>query len=459
MTVVIGCGAGFSGDRTDAAIPLVEALLTYDAPRALMFETLGERTLAAAQLRRVADPLGGDEPLLEAFLSPVLGDCLSADITVLGNFGAANPEAARRRVAALARASGFPGAHLGVVSGDDVRDRLESLDWTAWEGERRALPSGDSVVAANVYLGAEPLIEALRRQAQVVITGRVADPALALAPLCHHHDWLLDDWDRLAAGALAGHLIECGAQVTGGYFADPGVKDVPGLAELGYPIVEVERDGRLIVTKPLGTGGMVTEQTVKEQLLYEIHDPSAYITPDVVLDLTGVKIRQIGRDRVAVSGVRGRPRPATLKTTISFLDGFQGEAEISYAGPNAAARARLARETLRQRLSRRCPPDLRSRFDMIGVSSVFDGDTVAWGDTSREPVEDVRLRLAVEHDLREIVELATQELLALYCCGPAGGGGVRRHHSRRLKTASYLVPREQVKPQVAIYQGDSTHGQ
>lgn len=459
MTVVIGCGAGFSGDRTDAAVPLVEALLTYDAPRALMFETLGERTLAAAQLRRVVDPEGGDEPLLDAFLAPVLGDCLSANITVLGNFGAANPEAAQRRVATLARASGFPEAQLGVVSGDDVRDRLEMLDWTAWEGERRALPSGNSVVAANVYLGAEPLIEALRRQAQVVITGRVADPALALAPLCHHHDWPLDDWDRLAAGALAGHLIECGAQVTGGYFADPGVKEVPGLAELGYPIVEVERDGRLVVTKPPGTGGMVTEQTVREQLLYEIHDPSAYITPDVVLDLTGVEIRQIGRDRVSVSGARGRPRPATLKTTISFLDGFQGEAEISYAGPNAVARARLARETLQQRLARRCSPGLRSRFDLIGVSSVFDGDTEVWRGAPVEPVEDVRLRLAVEHERREVVELATQELLALYCCGPAGGGGVRRHHKPRLKTASYLVSREQVQPQVTMYQGGNIHEQ
>ncbi|WP_104204664.1 acyclic terpene utilization AtuA family protein, partial [Billgrantia saliphila] len=303
-------------------------------------------------------------------------------------------------------------------------------------------------------LGAEPLIEALAQRAQVVIAGRVADPALALAPLCHHHGWARDDWDRLAAGALAGHLIECGAQVTGGYFADPGVKDVPGMAELGYPLVEVERDGRLVVTKPVGTGGLVNEQTVKEQLLYEIHDPAAYVTPDVVLDLTGVEIRQIGRDRVAVSGVRGKPAPERLKTTISFLDGHQGEAEISYAGPNAAARAQLARDTLRQRLARRCPPDLRSRFDLIGVSSVFDGDEASWREPSRSAVEDVRLRLAVEHARREVVELATQELLALYCCGPAGGGGVRRHHGRRLKTASFLVPREQVTPTVTLYRGD-----
>ena len=456
MTVVIGCGAGFSGDRTDAAGPLVEALLGYDVPRALMFETLGERTLAAAQLRRMENPDSGDEPLLEAFLAPVLGDCLAQGISVLGNFGAANPDAARRRIARMAASAGFHNARLAVVSGDDVRDRLDALSWTAWEGERRDLPSAATIVAANVYLGAEPIIRAMEGGAQVVITGRVADPALALAPLCYHHGWALDDWDRLAAGTLAGHLIECGTQVTGGYFADPGVKEVPGMATLGYPIVEVERDGSMIVTKPPGTGGLVTEQTVKEQLLYEIHDPASYLTPDVVLDLTGVEVRQVGKDRVAVRGVRGRPAPPTLKATISFLDGYQGEAEISYAGPNAAARAELAKQTLRERLSMRCPTDLRSRFDLVGISSVFDGDECKWREGTDVRVEDVRLRLAVEHPDRKVVELATQELLALYCCGPAGGGGVRRHHIRRLKTASFLVPREQIQPRIAFYEGGLT---
>ena len=453
MTVIVGCGAGFSGDRTDAAIPVVEALTRYDAPCALMFETLGERTLAAAQLRKFEDPEVGDEPLLEAFLSPVLGTCLKNGITVLGNFGAANPEAARRRVAAMAAQAGYPSVRLGIVGGDDVRHRLGDIDWTAWEGERRALPSADQVVAANVYLGAEALIEGLRREAQVIITGRVADPALAIAPLQYYHDWASDDWDRLAAGALAGHLIECGAQVTGGYYADPGVKEVPGMATLGYPIVEVERDGRLVVTKPAGTGGLVTEQTLKEQLLYEIHDPAYYITPDVVLDLTGVTLKQVGKDRVEVRGVRGKQAPASLKTTISFLEGFQGEAEISYAGPNALARARLARDTLKERLALRCPSDLKTRFDLIGISSVFDGDQAMWRSTMKETSDDIRLRMAVEHAQQEMVELATQELLALYCCGPAGGGGVRRYHSRRLKTMSYLAPRDQIYPTIDISQG------
>ncbi|MGK0546094.1 acyclic terpene utilization AtuA family protein [Halomonas cupida] len=453
MTVVVGCGAGFSGDRTDAAGPLVEALLHYDAPRALMFETLGERTLAAAQLARLQDPSRGVEPLLEAFLAPVLGDCLRNAITVLGNFGAANPEAAGDQVAAMAQRAGVKDARIAVIQGDDVRQQIHSLDWQPWEGEHRELPDSNDVVAANVYLGADALVEALAQEAQVVVTGRVADPALALAPLRYHHGWARDDWDRIAAGTLAGHLIECGAQVTGGYFADPGVKDVQGMHCLGYPIVEVERDGSLIVTKPPGTGGLVTEQTVKEQLLYEIHDPAGYVTPDVVVDLTGVEVRQVGRDRVSVKGVRGHPAPDRLKTTVSFLDGYQGEAEISYAGPNAMARAKLAQDTLQRRLATRCPADMRTRFDVIGISSVFDGDAAVWRDSPGSSSEDIRLRLAVEHKQRAVVELATQELLALYCCGPAAGGGVRRHQNRRLKTASYLVRRQDVTPSVSIRNG------
>ena len=454
MTVVVGCGAGFYGDRTDAARPLVDALMSYDAPRALMFETLGERTLAAAQLRRIKDPDSGDEPLLEEFLSPVLSDCLANHITILGNFGAANPDAACSRIQQLAKRLGHSQACLATIQGDDVRDRLHALDWQAWEGEKRSISALEKVVAANVYLGADALIEAMTQGAQVVITGRVADPSLALAPLCYYHNWARDDWHSLAAGALAGHLIECGTQVTGGYFADPGVKEVPGMASLGYPLVEVERNGRLIVTKPAGTGGLVTEQTVKEQLLYEIHNPSAYITPDVVINLEHVRIKQLAKDRVEVTGVRGKPAPDRLKTTVSFLDGYQGEAEISYAGPNAFARASLARETLRQRLALRCPANLRTRFDLIGISSVFDGDSQLAARTIEEAASDIRLRLAVEHADKSVVELATQELLALYCCGPAGGGGVRRHHTQRLKTASYLVPRQQVAPTVTLHGGE-----
>ncbi|GHE22431.1 acyclic terpene utilization AtuA family protein [Halomonas urumqiensis] len=452
MTFLLGSGAGFSGDRTDAAIPVVAELVRRGQPAALLFETLGERTLAAAHRARHDDAGGGFEPLLDELLEPVLVDCLDNGITILGNFGAANPAGACERVRVLGERAGRAELRIGHVQGDDIRSRLSGIDLQNWETESGEMPDEAALISANVYLGAEPLVEALSLGAEVVVTGRVADPSLFLAPLIHHFGWQWDDWDRLAAGTMAGHLGECGAQVSGGYFADPGLKDVPGLATVGYPIIEVEKDGSLVVTKPPGTGGCVTERTVKEQLLYEVHDPGSYLTPDVIVDISDVRVVQVGPDRVAVSGIRGRPAPERLKTTVCYAGGWQGEAEISYAGPNALGRARLAAEVLRERLSFRVPPELHSRLDIIGHASVFDSDA---GDLQRLAAGaengDYRLRLAAGHPERRWVERATQELLALYCAGPAGGGGVRRQFQRRVCTASYLVKRSDVDAFATLY--------
>ncbi|SDL50545.1 Protein of unknown function [Modicisalibacter muralis] len=458
MSFLLGSGAGFSGDRTDAAAPIVAELIRRGQPCALVFETLGERTLAAAHRAMRETPEAGFEPLLDELLAPVLRDCLRHGIAILGNFGAANPDGACEVVSRLARQAGRPDIRIGRVHGDDIRARLTDLDLTLWEAETQALPEADQLVSANVYLGAAPLVQALELGAEVVVTGRVADPSLFLAPLVHHFGWAWDDWDRLAAGIMAGHLGECGAQVSGGYFADPGFKEVEGLATLGYPIIEVEVDGRLVVTKPPGTGGCVTERTVKEQLLYEVHDPAAYLTPDVVVDLSGAQVRELGPDRVEVMGIRGKPAPPRLKTTVCYEGGWQGEAEISYAGPNALARARLAGQVLRERLAFRVPQELRKRLDIVGHASVFDDDD---GTLQREPAApdgDYRLRLAVEHPERVWVERATQELLALYCAGPAGGGGVRRQLQRRVCTASYLVKRTDVEAFATLVDsGSSDH--
>lgn len=228
-------------------------------------------------------------------------------------------------------------------------------------------------VAVNVYLGARPIADAICAGAQIVITGRVADPALVLGPLVAHFGWSWTDWDRIAAGTLAGHLVECGSQVTGGYFADPGHKDVDGMARLGFPIAEVTGDGGLVVTKPPGTGGRVDRMTVAEQLLYEIHDPAEYLTPDVVLDVTGVTLCRDGPDRIRISGVKGHPAPETLKATVCHAADWLGEAGISYAGPNARARAELAISTVRERISLRGLA-VRSRADILGSVSVFDDD-------------------------------------------------------------------------------------
>lgn len=452
MTFLLGSGAGFSGDRTDAAIPVVAELIRRGQPAALLFETLGERTLAAAHRAMHENSGTGFEPLLDELLEPVIADCLNNGIAILGNFGAANTAGACERVRVLAKLAGRADVRIGHVQGDDISSRLSCVDLQHWESERGEIPGEDTLISANVYLGAAPLVEALSLGAQVVVTGRVADPALFLAPLVHHFGWAWDDWDRLAAGTMAGHLGECGAQVSGGYFADPGFKDVPDLANVGYPIIEVEQDGSLVVTKPPGTGGCVTERTVKEQLLYEVHDPGCYLTPDVIVDLSGVRVVAIGPDRVAVTGIRGKPAPERLKTTVCYAGGWQGEAEISYAGPNAFARARLAAKILRERLTFRVPPELRSRLDIIGHVSVFDSDN---GDLQRQVAEpengEYRLRLAVGHPERRWVERATQELLALYCAGPAGGGGVRRQFQRRVCTASYLVKRSDVETCSTLY--------
>jgi hypothetical protein len=445
----IGGAAGFAGDRTDAGLPIVEALARHDGPRFLIYETLAERTLALCQIERRRDPARGYNPALERFVEPVLARCLASGIKIVGNFGAANPRAAGEHIAALARAAGFPQARIAVVEGDDLTGKLSPQELAARETGGRLLADTPSVIAANAYLGAFEITEALTRGADIVVTGRVADPSLALGPLIHAFGWQRDDWDRLAAGTLAGHLLECGAQVTGGYFADPGFKDVPDMDRIGYPIAEVENSGEFVITKPEGTGGVVNRRTVTEQILYEIHDPAAYLTPDVILDVTEVEIFDAGPDRIRVTGARGKQRPETLKATVCIDGGVLGEAEISYAGPNAAARARLAIDTVKRRIARRAP-SLKIRADAVGVVSVL-GDAAgqrldsAW---SASPVEDVRVRFAAQSAHPDEVERLLDEVEGLYCAGPAGGAGVRRRLTPRLWSASCLIERDLVEPRL-----------
>ena len=442
--IYVGCGAGFSGDRVDAPVAVARDLARADGPAFLFFESLGERTLALAQLARQRDPKRGFEPLLTQLLRPILADCLAANIRIIGNFGAANPRGAAEAIKTLATELGCREPRVAIVLGDDLSDALPRLDLQKWEGEpeSRTLDRANTV-AANAYLGADGIAEGLDMGADIVVTGRVSDPSLTLGPLRHAFGWAADDWDRIAAGIVAGHLLECGSQVAGGYFADPGRKNVPGMDDIGYPIGVLDRDGGIEITKPEGTGGAVTLQTVKEQLLYEIHDPAAYITPDGVADFTGITLDQLGPDRVRVGGVRGAPATDTYKATICTRGGWLGEAEISYAGPGAEARARLTADILMARLKRR-GLDLRSRIDLIGVVSVLGDDGGALRDRSVGSAEDVRVRLAVEAEDRHEAEAATQEVLALLCAGPAGGGGLRRWHVERIHTVSVLVPKADV---------------
>ena len=447
---LVGNGAGFSGDRVDAPIPVVRTLIKRGLPAAMFFEVLGERTVALAQLERRRDPELGYEPMLERLLSPILADCFHARIPILGNYGAANPAAAARLVARLALKLGLPELKVGLVLGDDVTSTIALDQLPVHEADDSLDMKAARLVAANAYIGAEPLVRALAEGADVVVAGRTSDPALAIAPLVHHFGWSWDDWQKLAVGAACGHLLECGSQVTGGVFWDPGFKDIPDPANIGFPIAEVTADGGLVITKAEDTGGLVDLRTVKEQLLYELHDPSAYITPDVVLDISGCSVEQVGKDRVAVHGLAGRARPDTLKVTASFEGTWLGEGEVSVAGPNALARAKATAEVLLQRMRLRGLP-VRTRVDLIGVASVHDSDDGAlWrGYQGPEPPE-VRIRLAAEGADRDAVDQAAREVLALLCCGTAGTGGARWRLTPRILTRSYLVLRERVPTTVSV---------
>jgi hypothetical protein len=446
--VFIGAGAGFAGDRTDAAGPVVDALAGCDGARFLMFETLAERTLALAQLERRRDAHAGYNPALERFIAPILARCLDAGIKIVGNFGSANPPAAARLIAAIAQRLGLKPPRIAIVEGDDLMGRITAAELAARETGASLLGPGSEIISANLYLGAQPIAQALDRGADIVVTGRIADSALALGPLMHAFGWRADDWDRLAAGTLAGHLLECGAQVTGGYFADPGHKDVPDIANIGYPIAEIDADGVVVIGKPNGTGGRVDRQTVIEQLLYEIHDPAAYLAPDVVLDLTSVTVEEMANDRVRVIGARGKPAPQTLKATVCVDGGVLGEAEISYAGANAAARAQLAADIVVERMRRRAPA-LAIRIDAIGVVSVL-GSAGAVPDIRVSAAPDIRLRFAAQAASQAEVDILLDEVEALYCAGPAGGAGVRRRTTPRLASASCLIERKFADPRVVM---------
>ncbi len=360
----------------------------------------------------------GYSPKLEMRLRAVLPHCVKNGVRVLTNMGSAAPLAAGEAVVALARDLGLR-LKIAVIEGDDILP-LITPQTVLPETGLTVDSFGQQPIAANAYIGYEPMAEALAGGADVVIAGRVSDSSLFLAPIAHELRLAPDDWTMLARGALVGHLLECSTQVTGGYFADPGHKEVPDLHDLGYPLAEVAEDGSAVITKLDGTGGCVTPLTVKEQLLYEVHDPSAYLTPDVSADFTTVRITELAPDRVLVSGASGRPRPDQLKALVAFDGGFLAEGEIGYAGPGAADRARLAAGIVQRRMIERLGYNGELRLDLIGVSSLHASAGVGGEDAT-----DVRLRGALRTLERKWADLLLEEIEALWMGGPAGGGGFR----------------------------------
>jgi hypothetical protein len=439
-TIRIGSGAGYSGDRIEPAVELAEkGDIDY-----LVFECLGERTVALAQQARMKNPESGYDPLLEERMRAVLPLCAAKGIKIVTNMGAANPEAAARKTAEIARSLGLARLKIAAVVGDDVLDACKTGDFPIMEFDGTIKQLGNKLLSANAYLGAEPMAQALNAGADVVITGRASDPALFLAPMVHAFGWAMDDWNLLGQGTVAGHLLECAGQITGGYFADPGYKDIADLARLGFPIGEVGEDGSLVVTKVPGSGGAVTAQTCKEQLLYEVHDPKKYFQPDVVADFSQVSVEEIGLDRVRISGGRGAKRTDTLKVSVGYVDSFIGEGQISYAGPGALARGRLALDIVRERLKLTGVETNELRFDLIGMDSLHGPQVSAHGN---EPYE-VRVRVTGRTDnLREAVRIGN-EVETLYTNGPAGGGGAWKSARDVVAVASVLLPRELARPQV-----------
>lgn len=437
-TIRLGAGAGYSGDRIEPAVELAEhAQLDF-----LVFECLAERTIAIAQQARRKDPQRGYDPLLEARMRAVLPAAVRNHVRIVSNMGAANPAAAARKTAQITRELGLRALKIAAVTGDDVLDAVLSGPWHFQETGDKVAAYGDRIVSANAYLGATSIASALDAGADIVLTGRVADPSLFTAPLVHAFGWQWDDWAALGQATVVGHLLECAGQLTGGYFADPGIKDVPDLAHLGFPIGEVTADGTVIITKVAHAGGRVSAASCKEQLLYEIHDPARYLQPDVIADFTGVEVTEIAPDQVRVRGGRGSAQPPTLKVSVGYLDGFIGEGQISYGGPGAAARAQLALQIVRERLALTGVKTNELRFDVIGVDSLY-GRTMAA--STCEP-EEVRVRVAGRTDTVREAERIGNEVETLYTNGPAGGGGVTKSTRDVLAVQSVLLPRELVHP-------------
>ncbi|MBA8876476.1 acyclic terpene utilization AtuA family protein [Phyllobacterium myrsinacearum] len=432
-TIRIGSGAGYSGDRIEPAIELVEkGDIQY-----LGFECLAERTIALAQHQKMMDPSAGYDPFLEQRMHAVLAICKARGIKIITNMGAANPVAAAEKTADVAKQLGIKGLRIAAVTGDDVLDVCRRGDFPFLEIDGRVQDLGARVISANAYLGAGPIVQALAGGADVVITGRVGDPALFMAPLIHEFGWAMDDWERLGKAALVGHLLECAGQITGGYFADPGYKNIKNLARLGFPIGEVSEDGNVVITKVAGSGGAVTEATCKEQLLYEVHDPAEYIQPDVVADFSQVTVTQAGPDRVRMQGGGGKPKTGKLKVSIGYLDSYIGEGQISYAGPGALERASLALEIVRERLEITGAKTSEVRFDLIGVNSLHGAASPIGGG----PYE-VRARVAGRTESLDEAVRISNEVESLYTNGPAGGGGAFKSAREVIAVASVLLPQE-----------------
>ena len=431
-SISIGCGSAWSDDRLDWAQELADSgYVSY-----MGFDCLAERTMALAQLRRRNDETRGQDERIPELMDRFV-NYLSSGGKVVGNFGAANPSAALDDVLRGLRSNDVSGVRVGVIYGDDVLDHVVDRNLELSELGIRALDLGEKLVSANAYVGADPIVDLLAEGCQFVLGGRIADPSLFVGPIAYEMGWATDDWDRMAAATLVGHLLECGTHGTGGNYVDPPYRALDDIVHLGFPIAHVS-DHESVITKLPGTGGAVNSGVVKTQLAYEIHDPAAYLTPDSTADFSNVWVDEVGPDRVRVGGATGQPRPEELKVLVGVDEGWKVLTEISYGGSGCVDRAQLGAEVVARRLGPYESAISEVRYDLHGVSALF-GDQLPRG----EPAE-VRLRIAARCQDREIADVVSFESQYLWM-GPAGGGGITTQITPAIGVTPAFLPRDDVK--------------
>lgn len=436
-TIRIGSGAGYGGDRIEPAIELLaQADLDY-----IIFECLAERTIALANQEKKNNPDLGYNPLSLYRFEMILDEYKRKPFKtkIITNMGAANPIALAKEVKKMIIKRGL-NLKIAAIIGDDVFNQID-LNSLTIETNEPLSQYKDQLISANAYIGINGIVQALKQDADIIIGGRLADPSLALAPLVHEFNWKMDDYDRLARGTCAGHLLECAAQVCGGYFYDGNKKDVPNLEKLGFPYADISQTGEIVLSKLEQTGGIVNEMTVKEQLLYEIMDPSNYFTPDVIMDISKASVHQIAQNKVQISNVFGKAPNGYYKVSCGITDGYMVETEISYGGHHCTQRAYKAIDILKYRLAHLTSP---IQYDLIGINSLYKNEI--------EPTKlnEVRLRVASKTDTYNTALTIANEVEALYTNGPAGGGGVRRSLQSIVSILSILVDRNSVKEEVTL---------
>ena len=449
-TIRIANGQGFWGDWLEAPVQLVErGPIDY-----LTLDYLAEITMSILQKQKSRDPNAGYARDFLTVVSRVLPKCLDRNIKIVANAGGVNPQACLAGLTEVVKKLGLSGkVKIGVVAGDDIMDRLD--EFIAKDIALENMESGeplstvrDRVQSANVYFGAAPIVEALQQGAQIVVTGRCTDTGLTLGPMIHEFGWKMDDWDKVATGTIAGHIIECGAQTTGGN-CQVDWRTIPDFWDIGYPIVEASEDGAFVVTKHAGTGGRITVASVTEQLMYEMGDPKNYITPDGVADFTTIKLEQDGENRVRVSGIQGGPATDLYKVSISFSDGFKAAGGLIYAWPDAYAKAKAADEMLRRRLDKLGLNFEEMLSQFIGVNATHEG----LGGEPAHDLAEVMLRVAVRAKEKAPVERFTTELAPLALAGPptvTGFGGGRPKVEEVVAYWPALIPKSAVAPKVEV---------